>query len=309
MNKPQDNLFSNSSTLSNNKGVNHLQKDPKRILLTAKVLPKTKKCIDEMRGEISIGKLLDDNLGSSVPQPPGWAEDELTKFLKIAHENGYATFVKEKQYWPRMKQIDTLYHRILQNMDHSREWFLSLFFYRAHSIWRAAIRLATSGQNPEAHILLRSCLENALYAFFINNDQKAWQNAKSHFMTWINREQSEATENKCRSTFQTGKIISELKTKDRQLGSIAEMIYDQSISHGSHPNVHGTLANISMWSDKKEGRVETQYLNCGNEAFRYTLKRACQCGLCALLIFKIIFKERFDILGLSDDIERLKKGL
>ncbi len=281
------------------------QKEPKRVLITAKVLPQTKQNIDEMRGEISIGKLLD----STVPHPPGWGDDELTRFFQIATEYGYATYVREKYFWPRLQQMDAVYYRISQNMDNASEWFYTLFFLRAHSIWRAAIRLAVSGQNPEAHILLRSFVENALYAFFIFNDKTHWENEKSRFSVWMKREESEKTLKDCREIFQCGKVISELKEKDTQLGVITKQIYDQSISDGAHPNVHGILRNVKFLSDEKERRIETQYMNCETDSFKFVLKRACQSGLCVLLMFKIIFRERFDILGISAEIERLKQGL
>lgn len=285
------------------------KKEPKRILVTAKVLPQTKKNIDRMRGEISVGKLLDDNLGDAVPHPPGWGTDELTYFLKIATENGYATYVREKVFWPRLQKIDSLCYRISQNMDNTRDWFYTFFYFRAHSVWRAAIRLAISGQNPETHILLRASLEQAMYAFFIYNDKVSWEDSRSRFMIWMNREKSDDTEKKCRNTFQNLKIKKELKGKDAQLGNVVEKIYDQSISHGAHPNVHGTLGNITLEEDGKTRRMTTQYMNAETDSFKFSLKRACQAGLCILLIFKIIFRERFDILGVSDEIDKLKQGL
>lgn len=285
------------------------EKEPKRVLLTAKVLPQTKQNIDRMRGEISIGKLLDDNLGAATPLPPAWGDDELTQFLKIATENGYATYVQEKVFWPRLQKIDSLFYRVSQNMDNTRDWFYTFFYFRAHSVWRAAIRLAISGQNPETHILLRASLEHAMYAFFIFNDKTSWKDDNSRFMIWMNREVSDIAEKKCRNTFTAWKIKEELKEKNKQLGEIVEKIYDQAISHGAHPNVHGTLGNVSLEEDGKTRRMTTQYLNGETDSYKFSLKRACQTGLCILLIFKVIFKERFDILGVSDEIDKLKRGL
>lgn len=304
------NLFSKTKVhLPKESLMSPTRKEPKRILLTAKVLPQTKQNIDQMRGEISIGKLLDDNLGNTVPHPPRWGNDELTRFLKIATENGYATYVREKHFWPRLQQIDALYCRTAQNMDNTRDWFYTLFYFRAHSVWRAAIRLAISGQNPEAHILLRSCLENALYAFFIFNDKVSWKDTGSRFSIWRNREDSEEAAERCRNKFAGGAMKRELKARDQQLGSITEEIYAQAICYGAHPNVHGTLGNITLGDEGKTRRIETHYMNFDADSFKFSLKGACQAGLCNLLIFKIIFKERFDILGVSEEIEKLKNGL
>ena len=110
----------------------------------------------------------------------------------------------------------------------------------------------------------------------------------------------------------TGDIIRELEQKDQELGEIAKKIYDQTISYGAHPNVHGTLGNTSWSTEKKENGTDTHivshYMNCGSDAFNFALKMTCQSGLCVLLIFKIIFSERFNILGASDEIEKLKKA-
>ncbi len=45
------------------------------------------------------------------------------------------------------------------------------------------------------------------------------------------------------------------------------------------------------------------------EAFGLGLKSCARVGVCSLMIFRNIFRERFDILGLSDDLQRLQRGL
>ena len=54
------------------------------------------------------------------------------------------------------------------------------------------------------------------------------------------------------------------------------------------------------------------FLKCDKEPSPDTqlcLKNSARIGLCSLNIFKLIYSHRFDILGISDELEKLKKGL
>ena len=46
------------------------------------------------------------------PTPPGWAADELTKFLQDAHQQQYATFHNKKEAVGRLVSVDELFVRV-----------------------------------------------------------------------------------------------------------------------------------------------------------------------------------------------------
>jgi hypothetical protein len=74
-------------------------------------------------------------------------------------------------------------------------------FVRAHSTYRAAIRLATSGQMPEAFSLLRGCIEYSLYGSYLHKFPSVIQ-------TWIGRDDSEAGKKKARKILISAKCYS-----------------------------------------------------------------------------------------------------
>jgi hypothetical protein len=63
--------------------------------------------------------------------------------------------------------------------------------------------------------------------------------------------------------------------------------------------------------EKSEADVQFQvaYLTDDTIAFRLLVKTVAQVGVCSLEIFRLIYRERFDITGLTDMLQKLKQGL
>ena len=100
--------------------------------------------------------------------PEGWGKDPLSAFIELANRNTFGAFVHYKDWFTRLQEIDAAFIKFSQNMLNIPVFYEPFLFVRSHSSYRAAIRLATSGQMPEAFSLLRGCVEYALYGFYLN---------------------------------------------------------------------------------------------------------------------------------------------
>ena len=99
--------------------------------------------------------------------PPNWGTDEVSNFFEVAQRNAFGSFVQLRAPFAKLIAIDAFYRRLIDNLNHTREWFAAFFVLGAHSSFLAASRLAVSGHLPEAYMVLRGTLENALYGFYI----------------------------------------------------------------------------------------------------------------------------------------------
>ena len=97
--------------------------------------------------------------------PAGWGKDSLSAFIELANLNTLGAFVHYKDWFTRLQEIDAAFDKFSQNMLNISVFYEPFLFVRLHSSYRAAIRLAVSGQMPEAFSLLRGCVEYGFTVF------------------------------------------------------------------------------------------------------------------------------------------------
>lgn len=107
---------------------------------------------------------------SSRLLPRAWGADTLSEFVDGAFANVLATFTTRRNTmsgWPRSTAALSRFASNLLNPNPLVQAFLLL---RSHAAFRSACRLALSGQAAETFVVIRSCLEHALYALHIHKD-------------------------------------------------------------------------------------------------------------------------------------------
>jgi len=238
-----------------------------------------------------------------LDQPPNWGRDELTNFLELAQRNAYASFVTLRAPFAKLLAIDAFYRRLIDNLNNPESWFAALFLLRAHSCFLAAARTALSGQLPETYLLLRGCLENALYGFYLARRPELRE-------VWLRRHDDAASMRTVKIEFQIGTIITSVDASDAQAARVAKELYDRTIDYGAHPNERALTQVLGMDRGTDHVRFEVRYLTRGDElAFGVNLKTTAQVGVCVLDLFRLVYRERFDILGLTDQLANLKRDL
>jgi hypothetical protein len=235
-------------------------------------------------------------------KPPPLPSDALGGFVGSAEHNTLATAANLPQQWARLSAIDSLFQSAGENLNESPSWFAGVFLIRAHSAYRAAVRLSTSGQLPEAYAVMRLSLECALYARFLEDDLERQQR-------WLQRSDTAENRKVFRNEFTTRALFDALKFHDSWLGGYAGRLYQFLIDYGAHPNDLGLASVSSLQADADRIRVETSQLQASGEVFDGCLLTNARVGVTVLSTFETIFRHRFALLGITQALQRERSGL
>jgi hypothetical protein len=151
-------------------------------------------------------------------------------------------------------------------------------------------------------MVLRGCVENALYGLYV------FMNPKSREI-WLKRHDNATTEKQCKSEFTYGNVKNCLKKINAENYRIANLLYEETIDWGAHPNAKAILSLVSHTKKGNSEDFRLTFLSENTSALQLCLKRTAHVGICALEIFQNIYSERYGILGITDDLKTLRKGL
>jgi hypothetical protein len=172
----------------------------------------------------------------------GWGKDKLTKEIEIAFCNIGVAFINLKPYFQLLEKAFEIFDDACKSLTFSMldSLIANSLFGRAAGCFLGAVRLSCSGQLTETWVLLRACLENSLYAFYIfGNPERA--------KIWINRHSKDKeSKKKCKNTFVIKKILDELSAKSPKIAKEAEKWYNISIDWGGHPNERSLSQNLEQ---------------------------------------------------------------
>ena len=234
--------------------------------------------------------------------PENWAQDELTKFIDQANCNVVATYDKDENEYPVVSSIDEIFLTIVRALLNPQAIVEAIILMRSHAAYRAAAWLAMAGMNPEVFVQARSCLEYSLYALHMNQNPGLDE-------VWLRRHDNEATLKKSKNEFRFGQVIDDLEAEDPQNAEVARILYERSIDFGAHPNERSITANLLMEKGSDGIKIQQTTLGGGTVQQRHSLKTTAQVGLCSLYIFRLIFRERFDILGVTERMDHHRNVL
>ena len=234
--------------------------------------------------------------------PPHWGDDALSLFLNQAFRNTLATFVRKGQGFQMLARVDKNFLRIGANLVNPPDLLGATLLLRSHSAFRAACRLATSGQVPGTFSVLRACLEYALYALHINSDQTLGE-------TWMRRHDNADANRRVRRDFQHVTVMKTLRARDEKLHLIIEKLYERAVDFGAHPNERAITGSMTLQERPDAVLLQQIYLHGDSLSLDHVIKTSAQIGLGSLCIFRHIFRERFEILGLPEVIDQLRREL
>ncbi len=174
---------------------------------------------------------------NNIQLPPDWDSDPISHFIQLSIQNIFATFHNMKEEYQDLKGINECFQKIIDHLLNTPNFLEALFLLRAHSAYYAACRLAMSGQVPETFVILRSCLENALYALHIKNNPASGE-------VWLKRHDDENSLRATRNEFKYGNIIETLAKADSSLHATAKLLYERTIDFGAHPNERAMTSKL-----------------------------------------------------------------
>ncbi len=232
--------------------------------------------------------------------PPGWGGDSLSRFVSDAHQNSKHTFVHNSKPYGVLRKISDLYVTLGENLNQPKPWFPIFFFHGTYTAYMAAARLVISGQLAPAQMVMRGCLENALYAFYLSKKPDKVE-------LFLRRQDSDEWRKRMKKEFQPSAMFQLLSGEAPATGKVAQRLYDRTIDNGAHPNVNGLLAPTTL--QEAGTRVEVSQEHFVREAIWLGACFKCltEVGICSLEIFRVILPERFAILGLTEQMEAIKR--
>lgn len=245
------------------------------------------------------------------PPPSQWGKDRLTDFFDTVYQNGFAAFEQRPAFIEKARQIDGLFEVMLE--ETRRDLSLGqasariVFLVPSHRAFRSAALLGMAGLLAESAMVMRGCLENALYAFYLSENPEKID-------LWFSRhDQDEQLRRQnlreIKKAFRPSDFIIGLESVDRENGAAARSLYESLIDMGAHPNMMGFYSATEL-SDVVDGkRLDFHYCSVNNLAQEVTFKTNLQVGICSLKIFERIWRLRFEISGLSDRIVQTSFGL
>lgn len=201
---------------------------------------------------------------------------DITRFLQAAVENEHEILAREPEMVGYLEEIHDLF-RGLAGKHLSGDPLCVFLLMNAHASFLSAVRIALSGQSPPVFMVLRGCIEKALFALIARSDE-------STKMVWLEREKDRQ---KCRSTFTARKGLAILRTLDPNLATYVDSCYEASIEFGAHPNKRSILDHIIFDQDTaaSEQRARLIYVSgAGSLQVVRTLSACVETGLAALLL-------------------------
>ena len=239
---------------------------------------------------------------STTTLPPKWADDSLTEYANQAFQNMLATFVGKKPQFNILIELDGYYFKIASNLDHPTDMLAPLFFMRSHAAFRAGCQLASGGQIVETFGVLRACLECALYGLHIHANESLGEK-------WLQRHDNAESLGTMKREFLHVNVMRTLRNEDKPLCEVIESLYQQTIDFGGHPNERAITGSMLMESNDKQITYQQIYLHGDSLSLEHGLKTAARVGLSSLYILRRVFRERFDILGITNGLDKLRDQL
>jgi len=234
--------------------------------------------------------------------PRGWGSDKITEFIDNARHNSIATYVNCRNEYNKLIDVDRIFRRLIDNLVNTKDWFVAFFLLRAHSAFLAGSHLAMAGQVVEAHASLRLCIENGLYGLYIYKNPESGE-------TWLRRHDSDEMRKRVRDEFKIRPLLDTLAEFDKSEAMFAERLYSWCIDFGGHPNERALSQCLIMDAKANTVRFDIVYLSGNEIVLRSCLKTAARVGASVLGMFYIVFKERFDILGLNELLKNARNEL
>lgn len=231
---------------------------------------------------------------------PPWGDDALSSFLAQAQYNERVTPLKLPDIYSLLRRVHAAFQKVadITERENTPALLPSRFLMaRAHSAWLAAVRLALSAQTVEAYPLARVVAENAWYALHIAKDCAP----PARVEIWLNRDDDDAAQKRCANEFSIASVRQTHASLDAVTEGKLYTVYRDTITFGGHPNERGVLAGTVRTADGF-GQV---FLSDNPVVIAAALKTVVEAAVGALKTVRLIFPERFAIMSVDGDIDKV----
>src|SRR5262249_32613675 len=109
-----------------------------------------------------------------------------------------------------------------------------------------------------------------------------------------------------KNEFRISKIRSIIASFDTRLAEVFQTFYERSVDFGGHPNPHSIMSAIQMPESPVDQSFTALALSTDKQVLLHAMKSAAQVGLTALFIFQHIFTPKFELLGIREEMDKLR---
>lgn len=232
--------------------------------------------------------------------PNGWTTNELAAYFDKMRQNQLATFDIERPLFGLLTEIEAMYRRAIESIDHAEKGLFAVFLIRAHGSYLAACSLASACHVPETYALLRLTLESAMYGLFVSKDSE-------RFKLWLKRHDDEQARKKVRKLFTNTALLdtveSELPATD---GKRFRDLYEETVDRGAHPNEQYLTPYMEQERRANGVYIKVTHMFEGGPRLQGIMVNTARTGLFGLLVFEHLYRKRFALVSLDQDIYRLR---
>lgn len=233
--------------------------------------------------------------------PADWGKDEITKFLDLARVNAFKSFITQKDSVKKIIGIDRVYRKVISTPIKTRVLSACVLSGKTHPAFLASVQLAMNTQVTESCCQMRSVLEYALYAYFINSRPALAD-------VWMKREKNDATLKDFKKKFKISQILTALQEEYPGLGAILRELYEHTIRWGAHPNPNSLFGVLTFKDNGEFPGTEVSYLGHSPELSAACLRNVAQVGVAWLKVQQIIMPEMFTP-EIQKDLDNVSEGL
>jgi hypothetical protein len=225
--------------------------------------------------------------------------DDLIAFLELVASNQKANVARFPGPYDIIRRVNICFSTAGQNLVNPQPPMAGILFLRCQYSYKTAAGLTLSGQVCEAFVMMRSCLEYAGYALIIFSDPRLEPVFASRHVDLVAFKSH-------RQAFNPEKIETVIEARDPELSRLFELFYQRTIDFGAHPNPDATFSAMEMSADNADNSFTALAMVTDPKVLLHAMKSVAQVGLTALLIFQHIFRAKFELLGLSAEMDALK---
>ena len=242
------------------------------------------------------------------PVLPAWEGDPLSRFLSDAQRNERVSSLKMPDVYALLQRVHVTFQQVgaITEKENNSSLLPTLFLMaRAHAAWLASVRLGLSAQTVEAYPVVRVVIEDAWYALHLAKDPSP----PARVEVWLNRDDDAAAEAQCAAEFSIKNVRRTHAALDPTTEAVCHTVYKRTIGLGGHPNERGVLTAMTRTDTGEALTFGAVYLTNDPVLIAAVLKTAVEAAVGALKTFRLIFPERFTIMGVDGDVEKLVGGL
>ena len=221
---------------------------------------------------------------------------ELGDFIRMANDHSEEALDYFEKPLGFLSSIDALFSDFLKQVAGLNPPFSALLLLNAHASYRAAVRLAFSGQLLPSFMSLRGAVESALYAHAMVADPRLVD-------IWNHHGADKASRDKCRQAFSTKKMFQYLESAhEKFFADHVRDIYNSTIDFGAHPNSLSVIRSTSL-SNLEDGMIGVNYAYLqGFSSFevRQALVACAEIGLAVFFVNLLCFEEHPQVPELNE---------